>query len=161
STTVANIGPNLDSTLVSTIAHTGSQSLSARWDFVPNGSTTEWLRLTTSGASVKPNPVVDFTNGNTLSMWMRESVTNPSGTRAFGLDVSSNQGAGINWNTVAAPASTGGAGMSFVFIRSTRGGTSGTSSTGSNRVDDTTYAYNIAGAKAAGMMAGPYHFARP
>ena len=29
---------------------------------------------------------------------------NPSGTRAFGVDVSSNQGTGIDWNKVAAPA---------------------------------------------------------
>src|SRR5439155_1614166 len=68
---------------------------------------------------------------------------------------------GIDWNKVGTPAASGGGGMSFVFIRSTRGGTSGTSSTGANRVDDTTYSYNIAGAKTAGMLTGPYHFARP
>src|SRR5205085_1736950 len=116
-------------------------------------STTQWLRLTTASQSgaIKPNPIVDFTSGNTLSMWMRASVTNPSGTRVFGVDVSSNQGTGIDWNKVATPAASGGGGLTFAFARATRGGTSGTSTTGAQRVDDTTYAFNIAGAKAAGM----------
>lgn len=160
-TTLANMSTGLNSTLVSTIAHTGNQSVAARWSFVPNGSTTEWLRLSTSNATVMPNPTIDFTSGNSLSLWLRASVVNPSGTRAFGVDVSSNQGTGIDWNKVAQPASTGGGGLTFAFIRSTRGGTSGTSSTGAMRVDDTTFTYNITNAKAAGMLTGPYHFGRP
>src|SRR5262245_18869927 len=54
-TTLANLSTGLNSTLVSTTAHTGSQSVAARWSFVPSGSTTQWLRLSTSNATVMPN----------------------------------------------------------------------------------------------------------
>ena len=62
---------------------------------------------------------------------------------------------------MAQPASTGGGGLTFAFVRSTRGGTSGTSTTGAMRVDDSTFSYNITNAKAAGLLTGPYHFGRP
>ena len=163
STTLGNMSTGINSTLVSTIAQTGSQSMAARWSFVPDGSTSRWLRLSTAsgGGNVQPNPTIDFTSGNTLTMWLRANVVNPSGTRAFGVDVSSNQGTGIDWNKVAAPQTSGGAGLTFAFIRSTRGGTSGTSTTGAMRVDDSTFSYNITNAKPAGLLTGPYHFGRP
>src|SRR6185436_11049073 len=119
STTLANLSTGLNSTLVSTIAHDGTQSMAARWSFVPDGSTSRWLRLSTSSSgspvNVQPNPTIDFTSGNTLTMWMRAGVVNPSGTRAFGVDVSSNQGTGIDWNRVAAPQTAvgGGGGLTF------------------------------------------------
>lgn len=60
----------------------------------------------------------------------------------------------------------------FVFIRATRGGTTGVDqkqgtpgggdvSTLSRRYDDPRFVQNITRATGAGMMAGPYHFARP
>lgn len=60
----------------------------------------------------------------------------------------------------------------FVFLRSTRGGTTGvdqpqgtpgggTNSTLSRRYDDPRFIQNMGRAIAAGMLAGPYHFARP
>src|SRR5205814_10635275 len=70
------------------------------------------------------------------------------------------QGNGHDWNRVAQPTSAGGGGLTFAFLRSTRGGTSGTSSTGSRRLDDPEYAANVAGAKAAGLLTGTYHFPR-
>ena len=39
------------------------------------------------------------------------------------------------------PANLGGGGHTFAFIRSTRGGTSGTSTTGANRVDDSQFTF--------------------
>ena len=72
-----------------------------------------------------------------------------------------------NWNTAF---STGN--RQFVWIRATRGGTTGVDqpqgtpgggslSTLSRRYDDPRFIQNIVRATAAGMMAGPYHFARP
>jgi autotransporter-associated beta strand protein len=163
STTLGNMSTGLNSTLVSTIAHDGSQSMAARWSFVPDGSTSRWLRLSTAsgGGNIQPNPTINFAPGNSVSMWLRANVVNPSGTRAFGVDVSSNQGTGIDWNRVAQPASSGGGGLKFAFVRSPRGGTSGTSTAGAMRVDDSTYNYNITNAKSAGLLTGAYHFGRP
>jgi autotransporter-associated beta strand protein len=73
-----------------------------------------------------------------------------------------------NWNTAF---STGN--RKFVFIRATRGGTTGLGQTSgtpqphagletlSRRYDDPRFIQNITRATAAGMFAGPYHFARP
>ncbi len=104
SSTLGNMSTGINSTLVSTIAQSGSQSMAARWSFVPDGSTSRWLRLSTAsgGGNVQPNPTIDFTSGNSLTMWLRANVVNPSGTRTFGVDVSSNQGTLIDWNKVAA-----------------------------------------------------------
>src|SRR5688572_11815668 len=159
--TLANMSTGANGTLVSTAsANTGAQSLAARWTFVPNGDTNQWLRLTTNNAPTLGNPIVDIGPTSSLSIAFRMSVYNPTGTRVRGLDASQFQGSGHDWVRAAAPTSTGGGGMSFAFLRATRGGTSGTSSTGSMRLDDTQYATNIAGAKAAGLLTGPYHFAR-
>jgi GH25 family lysozyme M1 (1,4-beta-N-acetylmuramidase) len=85
--------------------------------------------------------------------------------RPEGIDVSQFQGS-VDWTTVHAPAGGGGGGKDFVFIRATRGGTigvgssGGLSGTGACRYDDPSFSGNIAGAKAAGMLAGTYHFAR-
>jgi GH25 family lysozyme M1 (1,4-beta-N-acetylmuramidase) len=80
--------------------------------------------------------------------------------RTFGIDVSDWQG-NINWSAVAA------SGKTFAFIRATRGGTTGTYNestrvgTLSERYDDTKFLANITNAKAAGLLVGAYHFARP
>ncbi len=63
-------------------------------------------------------------------------------------------------------------GRQFVFIRATRGGTTGvdqaqgtpgggSAATLSHRYDDSRFMQNIARATAAGMIAGAYHFGRP
>src|SRR5690349_3750568 len=65
-------------------------------------------------------------------------------TRAYGIDVSHWQGA-INW------ASAYGAGKVFAWTKATEGVT----------YDDPTLAANMGGAKNAGVLIGPYHFARP
>jgi len=61
-----------------------------------------------------------------------------------GIDVSNHQGA-IDWNFVAQ------SGVQFAFIKATEGGT----------YQDRFYDQNIRGARAAGIVAGPYHFFRP
>ncbi|HZC33820.1 MAG TPA: glycoside hydrolase family 25 protein [Candidatus Bathyarchaeia archaeon] len=65
-------------------------------------------------------------------------------TRLDGIDVSQWQGT-INWPMVA------GAGKAFAIIKATQGRT----------FNDPTYATNHAGAKAAGLWTGAYHFAEP
>ena len=80
--------------------------------------------------------------------------------RATGVDVSEFQGT-MNWNT------TVGAGIDFAFIRSTRGGTTGSSTgsggntVGAGRYDDPRFATNIAQSKNAGLLVAPYHYGRP
>jgi lysozyme len=61
-----------------------------------------------------------------------------------GIDVSYHQGA-IDWSRVA------GAGTQFAFIRTTAG----------TLTADTSYAANRSGARAAGLLVGSYHFAKP
>jgi autotransporter-associated beta strand protein len=99
--------------------------------------------------------------------------------RLLGIDVSTWQGniSTTNWATLKRPTDqeVGGVfgdGRDFVFIRSSRGGTTGyydqTDSDNSNglntlsqRYDDPYYVQNITRATAAGMLAGTYHFSRP
>ena len=94
--------------------------------------------------------------------------------RVLGVDISywncGTSSGGIsqaNWNT----AYTTGQRV-FVQIRATRGGTTGlgqtsgtpgnpTQETLSRRYDDSRFLQNITRATTAGMIAGPYHFARP
>src|SRR4051794_10450980 len=64
--------------------------------------------------------------------------------RVLGLDVSQFQGV-VDWNQVAA------SGKQFVFMRSSR----------TNLTKDPTFDTNSAGAKAAGLLVGPYHFILP
>ena len=96
-----------------------------------------------------------------------------TGRRMIGIDVSDWQNQNgptgdtpIDWATVRRPVSQGGAGMDFAFIRSSRGGTTGTydehagTGTLAHRYDDFAFVYNITNATANGVLAGPYHFAR-
>src|SRR5689334_18859271 len=85
-------------------------------------------------------------------------------TRVTGLDVSYYQGvlSQEDWNTIHNTD-----GRSFVFIRSSRGGTTGNydpsvaaNNTLSRRYDDPYFVQNITYATNAGMYAGPYHFGR-
>jgi autotransporter-associated beta strand protein len=94
--------------------------------------------------------------------------------RALGADISywncGSTSTGIsqaNWNTAYSSGN-----RVFVFLRATRGGTTGLDQTagtpgggsttnGSMRYDDPRFVQNLIRATAAGMMAGPYHFARP
>ena len=99
--------------------------------------------------------------------------------RVLGIDVSAWQ-ANIstgNWATLKRPTNEQvggifGDGRDFVFIRSSRGGTTGyynqndaDNSDGLNtlsqRYDDPYFVQNITRATGAGLLAGPYHFARP
>jgi GH25 family lysozyme M1 (1,4-beta-N-acetylmuramidase) len=87
--------------------------------------------------------------------------------RSRGTDVSSWQGdiTQANWNTVRA------SGIDFAFIRSSRGGTTGTynqsdpnntlgGNTLSQSFTDTRFVNNITRARNAGIFAGSYHFSR-
>ncbi len=94
--------------------------------------------------------------------------------RALGSDISywncGSSSTGIsqdNWNAAYAAGR-----REFVFIRATRGGTTGvdqrqgtpgggTVATLAHRYDDPRFIQNIQRATSAGMVAGPYHFARP
>jgi GH25 family lysozyme M1 (1,4-beta-N-acetylmuramidase) len=94
-----------------------------------------------------------------------------SAQRSLGLDVSAWQGniSQTTWNNIHNVEN-----RSFVFIRSSRGGTTGEDhrqggySAGNNtqyslsqRYDDPYFIQNINRATAAGMFAGTYHFSRP
>jgi autotransporter-associated beta strand protein len=101
--------------------------------------------------------------------------------RVLGLDVSAHQGSitTTEWATLKRPTNqqVGGVfgdGRDFVFIRSSRGGTTGedhrqggypsgnnTFFNQSERYDDPYFIQNITRATAAGLFAGAYHFARP
>lgn len=91
--------------------------------------------------------------------------------RVLGIDVSAWQGniSQTTWNNIYNVE-----GREFVFIRSSRGGTTGFynqsnpgndnppgQNTLSQRYDDPYFIQNITRAVSAGMLAGPYHFARP
>src|SRR5688572_10109799 len=99
--------------------------------------------------------------------------------RVLGIDVSAWQGniSTANWATLKRATNQQvsgiyGDGRDFVFIRSSRGGTTGyynqsdpDNSDGLNtlsqRYDDPYFVQNITRATSAGLLAGPYHFARP
>ena len=105
--------------------------------------------------------------------------TPASAQRVLGIDVSAWQGniSTANWATLKRATNEQvsgifGDGRDFVFIRSSRGGTTGfynqsdpDNSDGLNtlsqRYDDPYFVQNITRATSAGMLAGPYHFARP
>lgn len=89
--------------------------------------------------------------------------------RSLGLDVSAWQGSisQTTWNNIYNLEN-----REFVFIRSSRGGTTGFYNqsdpnnnnglnTLSQRYDDPYFAQNITRATSAGLLAGPYHFSRP
>src|SRR4051812_14205751 len=99
------------------------------------------------------------------------AVAQSSGNRLLGLDVSAHQGdiSQTTWNNIQAVEN-----RQFVFIRSSRGGTTGedhrqggypagdnTFFNLSQRYDDPYFVQNVNRATAAGMFAGSYHFARP
>ena len=101
--------------------------------------------------------------------------------RVLGIDVSAWQAdiTTANWATLKRATNEQvsgvyGDGRDFVFIRSSRGGTTGedhrsggypagnnTFTNLSQRYDDPYFVQNITRATAAGMLAGPYHFSRP
>jgi autotransporter-associated beta strand protein len=99
-------------------------------------------------------------------------------TRVLGLDVSAWQSeiSTVEWNTLKRPVDqqvggVSGDGRDFVFIRSSRGGTTGfynqndaDNSDGLNtlsqRYDDPYFIQNITRATKAGLLAGSYHFGR-
>jgi autotransporter-associated beta strand protein len=100
--------------------------------------------------------------------------------RSLGIDVSDYQGSisVANWATLkrATNVQVGGIygdGRDFVFIRASRGGTTGVynendpnntspgTNTLSQRYDDPDFVQNITRATTNGLFAGPYHFARP
>jgi autotransporter-associated beta strand protein len=106
-------------------------------------------------------------------------VTPAEAQRVLGIDVSAWQGnlSTTNWATLKRPtdqqvSGVFGDGRDFVFIRSSRGGTTGyydqndsDNSNGLNtlsqRYDDPYFVQNITRATAAGLLAGMYHFSRP
>ena len=92
------------------------------------------------------------------------SASSQAQTRLTGIDVSWYQGnlSQANWNTIHNTD-----GRAFTFIRSSRGGTTGTydpnnaaNNTLARRYDDPYFVQNITYATNAGMYAGPYHFGR-
>src|ERR1700722_19462728 len=68
-----------------------------------------------------------------------------AGGSPMGTDVSSYQGSGINWTTMRTD------GLSFAWTKATEG----------TYYYDADFTVNEANAKAAGVMIGAYHFARP
>ncbi|MBN1852354.1 MAG: autotransporter-associated beta strand repeat-containing protein [Pirellulales bacterium] len=120
------------------------------------------------GASIKALKIAFFTS---LSWGLLWSQSDPAGAqqRVLGIDVSAWQGnlSQTTWNNLHTVND-----RDFVFIRSSRGGTTGyynqsdpnnlnDQNTLSQRYDDPYFVQNITRATSAGMCAGPYHFARP
>src|SRR6185436_15220608 len=126
-----------------------------------------WASLLSPGSSISLLVAVLLTMG-----------TRAPAQRALGVDISAWQGniSTANWDTLhrATNQQVGGVfgdGRDFVFIRSSRGGTTGYYdqsdannanglNTLSQRYDDPYFIQNITRATAAGMLAGSYHFAR-
>ena len=106
-------------------------------------------------------------------------VSTPAQQRVLGIDVSAWQGniSSTSWATLKRPVGQvvggiPGDGRDFVFIRSSRGVTTGfynqndpSNNNGQNtlsqRYDDPYFAQNITRATTAGLLAGSYHFSRP
>ena len=80
-----------------------------------------------------------------LAVVLMLGVERAQAQRPLGTDVSHYQGTGINWTTVK------NAGVSFAWCKATEGTT----------YTDVTYLLNTTNAKAAGVLVGAYHFARP
>lgn len=57
-------------------AHTGVQSDKSTWAF--NSDPAAWLRMSTYNTPNVPNPIIDFSPGNTLSFWAMATVTLPT-----------------------------------------------------------------------------------
>ena len=106
-----------------------------------------------------------------LIAWSLEASGQSSGNRVLGIDVSAWQGSisQTTWNNIRSVEN-----RQFVFVRATRGGTTGvdkknggypanddTAFTLSQRYDDPYFVQNVNRATAAGMFVGSYHFARP
>ena len=104
-----------------------------------------WYRITAvNGKSVKSLYGVTYLYGAGLMFKAPPSDPAPSSSRIEGIDVSHWQGT-IDWPTVWA------AGKRFAFIKASE----------STDFVDPNYAVNVAGAKAAGLLVGAYHYAQP
>jgi len=66
-----------------TVAHDGSASYRTEFQFI-DGTTTNWVRLTTFNAQNIPNPAIVFAFDSTVSFWMK-GVPEPSSLSLFGL----------------------------------------------------------------------------
>lgn len=66
-----------------TVAHDGLASYRTEFQFI-DGTTTNWLRLTTFNAQNTPNPAIAFGPDSTISFWMR-GVPEPSSLALLGL----------------------------------------------------------------------------
>src|SRR2546422_2931358 len=113
------------------------------------------------------------------SLWGGIPSAEAQQLRSLGIDVSAWEGnlSTANWATLKRATNQQvsgiyGDGRDFVFIRSSRGGTTGyydqndpnnnnNLNTLSQRYDDPYFVQNITRATAAGLLAGSYHFARP
>src|SRR5688572_15137246 len=108
--------------------------------------------------------------GVAATMLASSALAQSTGNRVLGLDVSAWQGnmSQTTWNNISNVEN-----RKFVFIRASRGGTTGeyhpgggypaddnTKATLSQRYDDPYYIQNVNRATAAGMFAGSYHFGR-
>ncbi len=106
-----------------------------------------------------------------LLVWTATASAQSSGNRVLGIDVSAWQGSisQTTWNNLRSVEN-----RQFVFVRATRGGTTGvdkrnggypanddTASTLSQRYDDLYFVQNVNRATTAGMFVGSYHFSRP
>src|SRR6185503_4954755 len=112
-------------------------------------------------------------------LFLSSGVSAVAQQRSLGIDVSAWQGniSVANWNTLKRATNQqvsgiNGDGRDFVFMRSSRGGTTGyynqsdsDNSDGLNtlsqRYDDHYFIQNITRATTAGLLTGPYHFGRP
>jgi len=74
----------------------------------------------------------------------------PSGYRYYGIDVSHHNGR-IDWNRVAESSRENGLPIRFAIIKATEGST----------FTDPDFTKNMAGARAAGLVCGAYHFYNP
>jgi len=76
--TSANLLAGSTAGVDNTVANTGTGSYKMSFAFVDN-SATRWVRMTTSGTAIQPNPTIDWSNGSSLTFRMKagEAVPEP------------------------------------------------------------------------------------
>ena len=84
-----------------TVFDTGLQSLRFAWAFV-DANPTRWVRMTTFNSPKRPNPTVDYTAGNTLTMRLRGRLIEPD-IRWTQTSGSGNWSDPANWNGGTVP----------------------------------------------------------
>lgn len=71
--TAANLVAGATAGVTNSMAHSGSQSYQADFQFV-DGATNRWVRFTTFNAANSPNPLITFGQGDSVSFWAKATT---------------------------------------------------------------------------------------